>query len=66
MHSKNQKGPQHPEDKKGKGKKGVGGNNKKYDKNVEREKDEKGKVKLPCNFCEDDHITLQWSHMEES
>jgi hypothetical protein len=39
-----------------KGKKGGGGNNKKYDKNDEREKDEKRKVKVPCNICKDDHI----------
>jgi hypothetical protein len=66
VHSKTQKGPQHPGDKKIKGKKGGGGNNKKYDKNVEREKDEKRKVKFPCNICGDDHLTHQFPQMEES
>jgi hypothetical protein len=59
--TKTPKGPQHLKDKrKGKGKKGVGDNNKSLDKNVEGEKDEKIKVKFPCNICDDDHLTHEF------
>jgi hypothetical protein len=64
---KTSKGPQQPsEKKKGKGKKGSGGNNKKYDKNVEGAKDEKRKVKFPCKICDEYHLTHQFPWMEES
>jgi hypothetical protein len=56
MHLKTQKGPQHPRDKKGKGKKVVGEIIKKSDKNAKREKHEKRKVKFPCKLCGDDHL----------
>jgi hypothetical protein len=56
----------HREKKKGKGKKGSGGNNKKLDKNVEGAKDEKRKVKFPCNICEEYHLTHQFPRMEEA
>jgi len=67
LKTKTWKAPQQPgENKKGKGKKGSGGNNKKYDKNVEGAKDEKRKVKFPCNICEEDHLTHYFPQMEES
>jgi hypothetical protein len=64
MNSKNHKVPQHLRDKKIKGKKFGGGNNKKYDKNVERGKDEKIKVKFPCKIWGDNHVTHQFLQME--
>jgi hypothetical protein len=61
---KTQKGPQQPGDNKCKRKKCGGENNENYDKNVEREKDEKRKVKFPCKLCGDDHLTHQFPQTE--
>jgi hypothetical protein len=68
VQSKTQKGPQQPrEKKKGKGKKGSGGNDKKDNKNVEGEKNEKRKVKFPCNsFVGMITLLINASKMEES
>jgi hypothetical protein len=67
MQTKTSKCPQQPgENKKGKDKKGGGGNNKRYDKNVEEAKDEKRKMKFPFNLCNDDHLMHQFPQMEES
>jgi hypothetical protein len=55
-----------PETRKARERKVVGEIIKKYDKNVEREKDEKMKVKFPCKLCGDDHLTDKCPQMEEA
>jgi hypothetical protein len=65
--TKNPKDNQQSEGKiKGKGKKGKGGNDKKVANNVGEGKNEKKKVKFPCNICTDDHLTHQFPRMEEA
>jgi hypothetical protein len=55
---KTSKGPQQLGEKRNKkSNKGGGGNNKKSNKNVEGAKDERRKVKFPCNIYDDDHLT---------
>jgi hypothetical protein len=61
----NPKGNQQPEGKiKAKGKKGKG--DKKVANNVGEGKNEKKKVKFPCNLCMDDHLTHQCPWLEEA
>jgi hypothetical protein len=64
------KGTQQPEgkNKKGKIKKGGGNNNKnpKSNENDEGAKQEKKKVKFPCNLCSEDHLTHQCPKIKEA
>jgi hypothetical protein len=66
VHSKTHKGPQQPGEKKGKGKKVGGVIIKKMIRMLRGKKMKKGKVKLPCKICGDDHITHHCPQMEES
>ena len=56
-----------PVGKKKRGKKGEGNQNKqKPTNNADGGKKEKKKVKFPCNFCHEDHLTHQCPLMEQA
>ena len=62
-----QKGNQHPDGKNNKGKKGEGNQNKQnLMKNVEGGKKEKKKVKFLCILCQGDHMTYQFTLIDQA